>query len=231
MKTRTGVLSCLVGAIVLSAAYEYSRAEPEANETSLKIGVVSIRKIFEASKRVAGYRREALADQEKIRAKLRQLADELEVEKEGLKTLKVGSGDYLAQRKEILNRQAALDAEQGFYKEQMGLKEQKMTSELYEDILRETTEVAKRKGLHLVFERSEADLSGLNLTQLELTMATHKLLYSDGCVDITDEVIARIDAEESAKNVKRKEESDSVNGRISKLSFLVPYEINSCTIS
>jgi len=30
-----------------------------------------------------------------------------------------------------------------------------------------------------------------------MTLSTHKVLYSNGCVDLTDEVIAELDKEES----------------------------------
>ena len=52
----------------------------------------------------------------------------------------------------------------------------------------------KEKGLDLVFENSEPELSALNANELELIMGTHKLLYSGGCLDITDEVMTRLDA-------------------------------------
>ena len=54
-----------------------------------------------------------------------------------------------------------------------------------------------------MFERSEPDLSEVSATGLLMTMQTHKLLYSDGCIDITEEVMARLDKEGSkVKNEK-----------------------------
>jgi len=69
-----------------------------------------------------------------------------------------------------------------------------MVEALYEDILREIGEVAKQKDLDLVFERSEPELSALSPQELDDTISTHKLLYSGDCLDITDEVMARVDA-------------------------------------
>ena len=49
MKTKTAVvLSCLIGVVVLSFAYEHSSAESKADKPALKIGVVSIEKIFQS---------------------------------------------------------------------------------------------------------------------------------------------------------------------------------------
>lgn len=62
-----------------------------------------------------------------------------------------------------------------------------------------TGEVAKEKGLELVFERSEPDFSMVSAAELLLTIQTHKLLYADadGCADITEQVRARLDQEKS----------------------------------
>jgi len=195
MKVRTAVLSCLISVVVLSMGYEYSRAGPKADEPSLKIGVVSIEKIFRDCERSTMYRKETIAERNRIEAELDKLVKEIEADQAGLRTLKAGSSDHLASLKEIMEKQAKLQAQQEFHKLQMALKEQRMIEEIYKDILRETSGVAEQKGLDLVFEKSEPEFSSLTPTQLELTIATHKLLYSGGCLDITDEVMARLDKE------------------------------------
>ena len=195
MKIRTMVLSCLISVVVLSIGYEYSRAGPKADEPSLKIGVVSIEKIFQDCERSTMYRKETIAERNRVEAELDKLAKEIEADQAGLRTLKAGSSDHLASLKEIMEKQAKLQAQQEFYKRQMALKEQRMIEEIYKDILRETRGVAEQKGLDLVFEKSEPVFPASSPTQLELTIATHKLLYSGGCLDITDEVMARLDKE------------------------------------
>lgn len=159
------------------------------------MGVVSLRKIFRDCKRTAQYRQETNAERKKIDFELTNLDNEIQAQKAGLKTLKVGSENYMAQVKEILEKQASLQANQDFYKQQLALKEQKLTESIYTDILRITRDIAREKGLELVFEVSEPDLPASNPTELELSMGTHKLLYGGGCQDITDEVIKRLDSE------------------------------------
>jgi Skp family chaperone for outer membrane proteins len=159
------------------------------------MGVVSIRRIFRDCKKTAKYREEANAERQQINAALVKLDNEIKSQREGLKTLKVGSDSHMAQVKEILQKQARLQAEQEFHKQQRNLKEQQITETIYADILRVTSEIAKEKGLELVFEASEPDLPASSPTELELSMGTHKLLYGGGCVDITDEVISKLDAD------------------------------------
>ena len=159
------------------------------------MGVVSMRRIFRDCKKTAQYRQAANAERQQVNADLAKLDSEIKAQREGLKTLKVGSESHMAQVREILQKQASLQAEQEFYKQQLALKEQKITETIYADILRVTGEIAKEKGLELVFEASEPELPATSPTELELSMGTHKLLYGGGCVDITDEVIKRLDSE------------------------------------
>lgn len=160
-----------------------------------KIGVVSLRKIFRDCKRTAQYRQEARYERQRTDAEENKLDGEIEAQKAGLRTLKIGSENYMAQVKEILEKQASLQAQQEFNKQLRALKEQRITEKIYGDILRITGEVAKEKGLELVFEASEPKLPALSPTELELSMGTHKLLFGGGCSDITNEVIRRLDSE------------------------------------
>ncbi|MHC4641966.1 MAG: OmpH family outer membrane protein [Planctomycetota bacterium] len=159
------------------------------------MGVVSIRKIFRNCKKTAQYREATNAERQKLSAELVKLDNEIKAQREGLKTLKIGSENHLAQVKEILQKQASLQAQQEFHKQQLSLKEQQLTEDIYKDILRITSDIAKQKGLDLVFEASEPDLPASSPTELELSMGTHKLLYGGGCLDITEEVITRLDSE------------------------------------
>jgi Skp family chaperone for outer membrane proteins/uncharacterized coiled-coil protein SlyX len=160
-----------------------------------KAGVVSIRKIFRDCKRSAKYRQESNAERQKIDIELTKLDNEIKAQQAGLKTLKRDSENYMAQVKEILEKQANLQAQQEYHKQQLALKEQRITEKIYSDILRITSEIAKEKGLDWVFETSEPALPASSPTELELSMGMHKLLYGGGCLDITDEVMARLDSE------------------------------------
>jgi Skp family chaperone for outer membrane proteins len=167
-------LFCLSAAIVLFVSYEGGSAELKTEKASLTIGVVSVRKIFQDCKKHAGYMEEAVAERKSIEAELEKLSKEIEAEKAGLKTLKQGSSDYLLQMKEVMMKQAELQAQQEFYKQQIEVKDQQWTEQLYKDILRQSSEVAKEKDLDLVFERDDVELPATSANELMLTIRTHK---------------------------------------------------------
>ncbi|MDD5063561.1 MAG: OmpH family outer membrane protein [Phycisphaerae bacterium] len=170
-------------------------AEVKQSGEGLKIAVVSIRKIFQDCKKSVGYREEAAAEQNKIIAELEKLSGEIDAEKAGLKTLKEGSSDYMTRAKGLFEKQASYQARQEFYKQQLELKDKMWTKELYQDILRTAGEIAKEKRLDLVLREDEVDFSETNANELGLALRMQKLLYSGGCLDITDEITARLDAE------------------------------------
>jgi Skp family chaperone for outer membrane proteins len=207
MKIKVLVLSFLACAVILSTGYfgnptgftafgqsPEAGGGPKSDSACLKIGVVSIRQIFRESVRIGRYRQEAMAERQAMEARLDRLAKEIEVEEAGLNVLAPGSSDHLAQLERIYSKRASFQAEKDLYNKKVSLKEQKITEELYGDILRATNAVAEQKGLDLVLEKSEPELPASGPTQLELAMGTHKVLYSMGCVDVSKEVLARIDS-------------------------------------
>jgi len=197
MKVRTTILFCLVLGIVTVFVYEYgwAKSEEKVPSSGVTIGVVSVRRVFQECKRNAKYRADVEVEREKLVDELDKLSKEIEAEKAGLKTLKVGSSDHLKLMESVYEKQGSLQARQEFYKQQIELKDQKWTEEIYQDVLRATGEVAEAKGLDLVFESDEPDLDAVSAQELMMAIRTHKVLYSGGCLDITDEVTERVDEE------------------------------------
>ena len=195
MKLRPIVLVGLTTLLfVLFAALEMGKAASSPETKCLKIGVASVRKIFQDCKRNVKYRQEMTAERDKMEAELEKLSKEIDLDKAGLKTLKFGSSDYSATMKELLEKQGRLQAQQEYFKRQMDMREQAVIEQLFKDVVQATSQIAKDKGLDLVLEKSEPELPASNANELTLTISTHKVLYSAGCEDITDAVLAKVDA-------------------------------------
>jgi Skp family chaperone for outer membrane proteins len=204
MKLKSTVLVVLTTATIIGAAIVVPRAGKAASSSQdgkcLKIGVVSVRKIFQDCKRNIKYRQEMTAERDKMENELEKLSKEIDLDKANLKVLKPGSNDYAALMKEILEKQGRLQAQQEYFKRHMDMREQAVVEQLFKDVVKATAEVAKEKGFDLVLERSEPDLPAANSNELTLTISTHKVLYSAGCEDITDAVLAKVDATEKSSN-------------------------------
>jgi len=192
-KTGALVLSCVVIAAVLLLGYDYTSAQPQADALASKIGVVSIRIVFRDCKANAAYRQKVLAEQSLKNAEMEALQKEIDAQQAGLKALKPGSPDYMKQYEQLLNKQAKYEATKQFLSQQWTLRDQRWTEELYKEILRITKELAKKKGLIMVLEVAEPEFPLANADELMMALQTHKVLYSDGCVDLTAEVVAELD--------------------------------------
>lgn len=199
MKIRTWLFSCLIVVVVLGLGYRYTHAESEAKAVSSAIGVVSVRTVFETCKRNTEYRRQSQAEQTKILAELESLSKAIDSEKAGLKALKPGTDDYLNAMKDMLQKQANFEVQQEYYKQQISSKDQQYTEQLYKDILAATAKVAQQKQLDIVLEKDVVDLPAPNAQELLMAIRMQKVLYSGGAIDITEPVIAELNAMETSK--------------------------------
>ncbi|MHC4258875.1 MAG: OmpH/Skp family outer membrane protein [Planctomycetota bacterium] len=197
MKIRAIILSCLIGAVVLGVGYEHSRAESEVGKPSIKIGVISIRKIFQDCQRRKKHDEELRAEEQNVNVKLNELKRKIDAARAGLEAIKPDSGDYLELERDVRQKEQNYQAELQYYEKVLSLNDRQWTKQFYEDILRVSGAVAKQKGFDLVFECSEPDFSTVSAMELLTTIQTHKLLYSAGCADITEEVMVRLDKEAS----------------------------------
>ena len=192
MKFKSIVVMVLV--IVMSGFIVSAGAVRAADNKCLKIGVVSVRKIFQDCKRNVKYRKDMTAEGDKLEAELESLSKDIDASKSKLKMLKPGSADYLSGMKDVFDKQASLQAKQEYFKRQMDMREKTIVEQLFKDVIKATGEVAKEKGFDIVLEKSEPDLPAASSSDLSGIISTHKVLYSAGCEDITDAVMAKVDA-------------------------------------
>jgi len=198
MSIRAVVIGSVVCILVLFATFESGRAAPEPPAAPMKIAVVSIRNVFNTSKRHAQYRAQVLSTQSRAKAQLEDLSKDIEAEEAGLKALKPGTADYMKQLQTTLDKRSKLDGQQEYLKQQRSLEDKNWMEALYQQILKVTKEVAKEKGVTLVLERTEPEFP-VTPDELMMTFSTHKVLYAENCPDLTEEVTARLDANQTVK--------------------------------
>ena len=187
----------MICAVALLATFEYSGAAQSAGSTS-KIGVVSVRTVFNTTQQQVQYRTQAIAKQGRARAQLESLAQEIQASEAELKTLKQGTTDYLKQMQSVLQKRAQLEGQQEYLKQQRLLEDKLWMEKLYQETLKIVATLAQEKGLDLVLERTEPEFP-ISSDELMATFSTHKVLYSAGSVDLTKEAISRLDAMDTLK--------------------------------
>lgn len=197
MKIKTAALVGLMVLVVLFFAHQFSMAQMKPNDSSLPIGIVDVRRALRECTATEKYKERTNAENSKMDAEEEQLTREIQALAAGLRALKPGSSDYLSQYKEYRQKQNDLKTMQEFNPQMKMLKHQKWTEQLYQEILRITKDIAAQKGLPLVLGSDEPEFPIQRYEDLALTLSTHKVLYNNGCVDLTNDVIAELDKEES----------------------------------
>jgi Skp family chaperone for outer membrane proteins len=196
MKNRVPLIGVVIGTMVLTAAFEYSRAQstvPVAVSSS-KIGVVSVATVFSKSQVQAQYRTKQNQTDDKSRAELTALAAQIDADRKLLETAPSNSDAYLKLVQTIIDNRAKLEARQEYLKQQRLVEDRRQLEKLYPEVLKVVAAVAKEKGLDLVLERTEPTLANARTAdELMSAVSSHKTLYAGGCVDLTEEVVARLD--------------------------------------
>jgi Skp family chaperone for outer membrane proteins len=191
-------MSILVCAAALLAVMQYGRAASQATPPTSKIGIVSVRDVFNGSKKHALYQAQLAQRVSKARAQIDELNKQVDTAEAELKVLKQGTVDYVKQYQAVLEARSKLQNEQELLKAQRMAEDKKWFEDLYQEALKAIEALAKEKGLDLVLERSEPKFP-LASEEVWSTVGTHKVLYSGGCVNLTNDVIDRIDASANLK--------------------------------
>jgi len=197
MKIKAAILGCLMGMVVLLLVHEYSMAQMKTNDTTLPIGIVDVRRALRDCKATEKYRERTTAENNKMDDEEQELTRKIQALALGLRALKPNSSDYMEQYKEYLQKQADLKTLQEYNPRLKATKHQQWTQTLYQEILRITKVLAAEKGLPLVLESDEPQFPIQQYEELAMTLNTHKVLYGNGCLDLTDEIIAELDKEVS----------------------------------
>jgi Skp family chaperone for outer membrane proteins len=197
MKTKDIVtIVFLAGLSLVVIGLEYSLAAKEKTIMSPKIGIVSVREVFENCQMKAEVEKLLAAEGEKRFAELKKLDESVESDKSALSKRKENSQDYMELLQALMIKQSQLDAQKGFFQQELAVKEMQGKEKIYRKILEVIASVAQEKGLDMIFNRDDNYLNRPDLgppaqspADLVLTTKTHKLLYFNPSLDITADVL------------------------------------------
>ncbi len=192
MRIKVLVTGSILSVVILFAVHELGTAKAGAGLSTSKIGVVSVSRALRDCKATADYREKTTAENDKIALEQTRLNREVQSLTGEIRALRRGSDDYMARYKELLQKQAELKVLEEYNNQQSGLRDRNWTELLYKEILTVVNDIAKKKGLEMVLERTEPSFPTATADQLMMTLSTHKVLYDGGCLDITDDVIAEL---------------------------------------
>ncbi len=195
MKSRAIIVGGVLAGLVCLAGYQQGRVEAARSAIApAKVGVVSIDKILRTSKKHETWKKTMDAEEIRIRAEFDKAKSELDLLVADMRTRTKGSEDYLKLNRDYAEKEALLKAKDSYYEQEMTQKVQNWTESLYQAIQARINDVAKKNGLDLVIAREDAEFPAVSMRDLLLTIRTNKVLYYSEALDITDEVLAALDA-------------------------------------
>jgi Skp family chaperone for outer membrane proteins len=159
----------------------------------MKIGVVSVGTALRGCKATIEFRKRLIAENEKMAAQENMISQEGKALADSLTAYKPDSSDYMERLQEMVRKQSELKGLQEINPRRRALTEMQWTQKVYKEILRITKELAAKKGLTLVLGADEPEFPFQRYEELVMTLSTHKVLYNNGCVNLTNEVIAQLD--------------------------------------
>jgi Skp family chaperone for outer membrane proteins len=198
MKTKNFIAVTVIAGLSLSIiGFEYSFAAKEKTPASVKIGIVSVREVFESCAMKNEVEKTLAAEGEKKFAELKKLGEDIEADKAALSKRKENSEDYMELLKALMLKQSQLDAQKEFFQQELSVKEMQGKEKIYRKILEVIASVAKDKGIDIVLNRDDNYLNrpdsgppAQSPQDLILTTKTHKLLYYNPSLDITADVVS-----------------------------------------
>ena len=197
MKSRTVIMCVVICVVALMATWEYGYAA-SASGSGSRIGVVSVRTVFNKTRHQIEFRSQAIARRRRDQTAWEDLGREVQAGEEDLQTRNPGTADYLQRLQAVMDGRAKLESRKQFIEQQNALENKLWTEKLYQETLKIVGALAKERGLDLVLERTEPNFP-MASDELMATLGTHKVLYAGAEIDLTQEVLKRLDAIESLK--------------------------------
>jgi Skp family chaperone for outer membrane proteins len=201
MKKSFWILLTAAGAMIATLSLKPSIAQdkpaapttaPAAAEAQpARIAVCDLLTLLKNYDRGNDSKKELNARMVRIKAEADKRGEEIKKIEASLEDLKTGSKEYDAQLNKMTELAINQQAYVNFQDEMAKRDTYRYTKEIYQEVLDGVEKVAKEKGYQLVLFKSP-NLVTQKYDELLEQIARRKVLYSDPALDITDDVLKRI---------------------------------------
>lgn len=188
------MIVAVIGVAAMMCAYQQGSLHADAAVAPAKIAVVNVTTVIKTCKKFKTWQEAKQKEIQQIEAEFKAMQEELGALNENLKIRTPGSEDHNKLAKEFIEKKAVLQSKDAAYKELWDNEKQQFTELLYQELLTVIDEVAVKKGLDIVMANEDLNLTDPMRPDIMQTIVTKKLLYHTSKYDITQDVLAAIDA-------------------------------------
>ncbi len=163
-----------------------------------KLGVVNTARIFNEMQETKALQTKLQSDRDGLADTERQKRGQLQALKESRDQLKPDSPQYQQRNEELVKASVEFEVWGRMMQLNVQRQQKQQIARLFDKIQTAVTEVAKNKGLDLVVAEQAtempADMDQINVDQLKALINQRNILYAAEGLDISNEVITRLDA-------------------------------------
>ena len=188
-------------AMALSAVALVLPARLASAQENPRIGIVNPAKIFNEMQETKDLKQKMENDRQSIQAEAKRRADDLEEAKKARALFTEGTDDFNKKNQEMIRKAVELQVWQEMIKADLARQQKSQMKNLFEKIEAATKEVADTKKLDLVLVEQKIDLPSdpntmeqINVDQLRNLINQRSVMFSNGKFDITNDVLAAVDA-------------------------------------
>ena len=177
-------------------------ALPAAAQEPPRIATVNPAKVFSEMQETKDLKQKMEADRKTITDEGQRKGAEVEDAKKRPALFNEGTDDFNKANKEYLEKVIAAQAWQELIKQDLQRQQKSQMKSLFEKIEAATKEVATAKKIDLVLvdQKTEfPDLDSINVDQLRGIINQRTVLFNNGRFDITNDVLAAVDAKYKKK--------------------------------
>ena len=160
-----------------------------------KVGVCDIRRVVTEYTRFVTLREGLEAMQAEAKTEMERRDAEIKTIMKQLEDLKKDSEDYKRLQEVVWQKSVEARAYGEIQKGRMELKQQQGLRACYDDITKAIEAYCKEAGVDIVFTKRDVPMGDqMNTKDLEAAIATRYILYVNSAIDVTDAVLAKLNA-------------------------------------
>jgi len=193
------VIAILIAAVIgAGAIFQNSFAQEKPQPQATKVAVCDVVMVFKNYQKAKDLTEKLKNRLDEIKAESDKRNKAIERIKMDMDQLKAGSKEYDDRLNEMTKLTIERDAWLTFQDDLAKRENFRLTKEMYDEILKIIEHVSKDRGFDLVLFKESNDLQSRNLDELLQQMARRKVLYSSQTLDLTEEVLIRLNQEYKA---------------------------------
>jgi Skp family chaperone for outer membrane proteins len=195
---RSWIVVVAVAGAVWAVAASRDHAQSAGPAAEGRVGVVNLARVFKDCDQTQALNVELEAETKRIRLEGDKKMQAIRAEEEALQAFTPDSADWYARNQKLKRLKLEHRVFLALEEDRIGEDYMRWMKEIYETVSAGIAKVAKKRGMQVVLTEDEVDLGVTDPKLLQQLILNRKVIYADPQVDLTEEVLASLNADFAA---------------------------------